>query len=510
LYYAALGDLGLLRAALEHYRLPYSERFGVRAIFTTLFCLTLLGKTTVESAKHLTRRSFGAVIGTERAPCVKTIRRKLKMLVRTRAAAGLGATLAGKWIETAHVGRSRLYVDGHMTTYSGKRKIREFWNAQRRMPLPGIMSYFVSDEQGRPLLLVSGDVGGSLAKEMRGIVQRVQDVMGQDKFTVIFDRGGYDGELFGWMVAEGIDFITYQKGSPNLPQERFALREARVDGERHRLWISEDEARVGNSGPWRRVTVRTPDGGHQTPILTSLPQGELSALRVASLIFKRWRQENFFKYMKEHHGLDELHGQDWEPRPGEPVPNPERERLRAKVRDMRRHASTLEARLAEGALFKPLPSSKEALETADAETLDELRSVRHEAHKLEEQLAACPEHVPAAQAGRDLAAMKLEAKWLIDRVKMTAYNAEESLLELMRRHYHNPLDCRDLLRAFTRLSGEIRTEDARVIVTLDPPDTPLHCRVLRGMCTDLTKLGATFPGTDIPVEYRVAMHYSKL
>ena len=77
LYYPALAAVGLVDVARSVFGLPRSERFGVRAVTLTLFFLTLLGKPTVESAKHLRRASFGAVVGSGRAPAVKTLRRKL-------------------------------------------------------------------------------------------------------------------------------------------------------------------------------------------------------------------------------------------------------------------------------------------------------------------------------------------------------------------------------------------------------------------------------------------------
>jgi hypothetical protein len=59
-------------------------------------------------------------------------------------------------------------------------------------------------------------------------------------------------------------------------------------------------------------------------------------------------------------------------------------------------------------------------------------------------------------------------------------------------------------------SGEIDTTEQGVTVTLDPPDTPIHRRALRGLVDDLNTIGTTFPGTDVPVTYKVAMHHSEL
>jgi len=105
--------------------------------------------------------------------------------------------------------------------------------------------------------------------------------------------------------------------------------------------------------------------------------------------------------------------------------------------------------------------------------------------------------------------VRLEHKAIIDRIKITAYNAEEWLLDLLVRHCPNPHDVRALLRFFAELSGEFRTTAEAVVVTLDPPDLPLHRQALRGLCADLNQLGATFPGTQLPVIYEVAVHHSE-
>ncbi|MHB1527688.1 MAG: hypothetical protein ACYCZN_15690 [Candidatus Dormibacteria bacterium] len=106
--------------------------------------------------------------------------------------------------------------------------------------------------------------------------------------------------------------------------------------------------------------------------------------------------------------------------------------------------------------------------------------------------------------------MLLERKAIIDRVKMTAYNAEEWLLERLASHHLNRHDIRLLLRSFAQLSGELRTTAQGVVVTLDPPDTPPHRRAPPGLCTDLSQLQTTFPGTDLPVTYEVAVHHSEV
>jgi len=515
LYYPALQALGLLEAAASCFRLAGAERFGVRAVMLTLFFLNLFSKTTVEAAKHLRRWEFGPLVGAGRAPAVKTLRRKLGALVQQGVASRFGEMLARRWVEQGVVATAYLYVDGHMKAYTGKRKLAECWNAQRRMPLPGLLTYFVNDQKGRPLLFVTEEANASLAQAMPRTVAAIRQVVGKRRFTVIFDRGGYDGKLFAWLQQEGIDFITYQRGKPELPAEQFRRRQCRFEGRRVRMHLAEDQVNVGRSGPWRRIVVRTRacteprSDGHQTPVLTSLATP--APAKIACLMFARWRQENFFKYSRQHQGLDQLMGYAWAEADGERlVPNPERKAVERELRAKRQDMARRRAELGQVLLDEPVwGRTAHGLKIAQRGAVGQLRALEEQIEALLDRRAELPKHVPLAHAGRR-EVLRLEHKAIIDRVKITAYNAEEWLLDLLVRHYPNRHDVRALLRSFAQLSGETRTTPQGIAVTLDPPDLPIQRRALRSLCADLNEITTTYPGTQLPLIYGVAMHHSEV
>jgi hypothetical protein len=249
LFYPALQVVGLLELAAQVYQLPGMLRFGVQQVFTELFCLALLQEPSVERVKHLLRSDLGAVMGSSKAACVKTLRRKLDELSRQRQAVHLGTLLARHWLEVGLINASYLYLDGHTKVYNGTRLVPEVWDSHRRMPLPGIVQYFVNDLHGRPLLVVTEDVRGNLAKSLPSVIAAVRKVVGDRRFTVIFDRGGYDGQLFTWLVEQHLDFITYQHDEVHLDDDLFTRREVRWGGQRVRFHIAEDAVTVGESGP---------------------------------------------------------------------------------------------------------------------------------------------------------------------------------------------------------------------------------------------------------------------
>jgi hypothetical protein len=191
------------------------------------------------------------------------------------------------------------------------------------------------------------------------------------------------------------------------------------------------------------------------------------------------------------------------------VPNPERRRAERALKAKRQELAQRKAALGQVLLDEPGGSGRtgDGIKISQGGAVGQLRALEKEIDKLLDRRAGLPTHVPVAEAGLQ-AVLRLEQKAIVDRIKMTAYNAEEWLLELLLRHYRNPHDARALLRSFAQLSGEIHATPQRVAVTLDAPDSPLHRRALRGLCADLSQVGATYPGTDLPVIYEVAMHHS--
>jgi hypothetical protein len=444
----------------------------------------LLQEPSVERVKHVLRSDLGAVMGSGQAACVKTLRRKLDELSQQRQAVHLGTLLARHWLEVGLVNASYLYVDGHVKAYNGTRLVPEVWNSHRRMPLPGIVQYFVNDLRGRPLLLVTEEVRGNLAKSLPAVIAAIRRVVGDQRFTVIFDRGGYDGQLFKWLVEQGLDFITYQRGEVHLDDEQFARREVRWDGQRVRFSIAEDAVTVGDSGPWRRVVIRTP--GHQRPILTSLDANTMAAGRVGALMLTRWRQENFFKYARAHLGLDVLTTYAAETAVDREVPNPAVKAARAELKRVRTTIQNVRAALGRTVALdagQPTPATDPARRAA---LMSELQQFEAKLKQIRDRLRSLPASVLLSTLGPLPQSPQLETKLIADAVKVAAYNAQSWLADRLARHYLNTNDLHDLLRSFAHLSGTlIRQADGGLRVCLQPPDLPLQRRALAGLCADL-------------------------
>jgi len=104
-----------------------------------------------------------------------------------------------------------------------------------------------------------------------------------------------------------------------------------LEGQRINFVLADQEVRLLRGQLSLRQVTRLADDGHRTPILTS--RRDLPAVQIAYRMFERWRQENFFKYLREEFALDALAEHRVEPDdPTREVLNPEWARVDAQLR----------------------------------------------------------------------------------------------------------------------------------------------------------------------------------
>jgi hypothetical protein len=196
--------------------------------------------------------------------------------------------------------------------------------------------FAAGDRAGEAHAMVSlVDLGWGLVEMLPVVLEEVRKLVGDRRVTVVFDRGGWSPKLFAKLLADGFDLLTYRKAPyPRLPRSRFTPHKATLDGREIEYLLADQGIYLeyGRKKKRKRVhlrqVTRLSDDGHQTPIVTS--RRDLCALEVAYRMFERWRQENFFKYLREEFALDALVDYATEPADAtRDVPNPERKKINA-------------------------------------------------------------------------------------------------------------------------------------------------------------------------------------
>ena len=224
-------------------------------------------------------------------------------------------------------------------------------------------------------------------------------------------------------------------------------------------------------------------------------------------MFERWRQENYFKYMREEFLLDALVDYRIEPEdPTRTVPNPERRALDKQIRTARAELDEIERRY--GAAVADTDQHRPTMRSFQI-AYDKLGKQLCAARKRLSKLKDRRRKLAARVEIRDLseqAVVKLatERKHLTDLIKMLAYQAESDLLNFLRPHYPRAeQEGRTLLHELFAISGDIHVTEDQLQVTLAPLSSPHRTRAALALCELLNQTATVFPGTCLRLRFAV-------
>ena len=509
----ALVDSGVFGAAREVYGSLAPAFYGLRTTIVTLLLMALLRVKRPEGLKEHSPRQLGRLLGLDRAPEVKTLRRKLRRLAACARAADFGRALAQRRVATRGHAMGFLYVDGHVRVYHGMRAIPKAHVARMRISMPATTDYWVNDAEGEPLFVVTTEANRGLVAMLPSVLEEVRDLVGERRVTVVFDRGGWSPKLFGELSADGFDILTYRKGRcRRIARRCFAPHETIVDDRKVRYLLDDRGIYVAYGPPkarkrlrLRQVTRLSPNG-HQTPIVTS--RRDLPAAEVAYRMFDRWRQENFFKYLREEYALDALVDHGVEPAdPAREVPNPARKRLDAELHKARAKLARLQAEYGLEAIEnrEDLRRTMRGFKIANAKLGRRVLDAMKRVAILEQKRARAPSRVPVQEAvDGDIVKLAVERKLLTDLLKMVAYQAESDLVRLVAPHYKRSEDeGRTLVQNALAATGDIDVTDTELRVRLQPLSSPHRTRALAALCERLNETTTSFPGTSLRLHFVV-------
>jgi transposase len=503
----ALVESGIFLLARKLYGEIGPAFYGLR---TTVLVLLVMALLRIKRPEHLKERDpavLGQLLGLDRAPEIKTLRRKLTRLAACHRAEQLGRELARHRVEKRGQVVGFLYVDGHVRAYHGKHTLPKAFVTTRRLAMPATTDYWINDSVGDPLLVLTASANAGLTKILPEVLAQVREVVGERRVTVVFDRGGYSPKLFAKILAQGFDLLTYRKGkSRRIAKRCFVRRRAKLDGR----WISYDlddcAVRLLKGKLRLRQVTRQSEDGHQTQVLTS--RWDLRDIEVAYRMFERWRQENFFKYMREEFLLDALIDYQIEPDdPTRTVPNPERRKLDKDIRAARVELAKLEQCFGAAAADNPegqRPTMR-GFKIAHGKLGKQLRTARERLAKLIDRRRDLPRRVEVQDTSQG-AVIKLatERKHLSNIVKMVAYQAESELVTLLAPHYARAdEEGRTLVHELFQAAADLDVTDSELRVTLHPLSSPHRTLAVKALCEQLDQTATTFPGSKLRLRFDV-------
>jgi transposase len=488
--------------------------YGLRTTLVAYILLALLRIPRPETLKEYAPGDLGRLVGLDRLPEVKTLRRKLARLASRKASQKFGRELAR--LRIAERGRMMgfLYIDGHVRAYHGKHTIPKAYLARTRLAVPGTTDYWVNDQKGEPLFVVTAEANAAMTRMLVPILEEVHHLVGpRRRVTIVFDRGGWSPKLFQKLLAMGFDILTYRKGRVRrIAEKRFVLRTGKLDGRPVKYLLHDQAVRFLRGKLRLRQVTRLTENGKQTPILTS--RWDLRDIVVAHRMFERWRQENFFKYMRQEFLIDALC--DYQVEPDDPersVPNPARKALDKELGKARARWNKLRQTYGDASLdyIEGRTPTMREFKAADQKIYQEIQEAAARVAELAAQQKSLPPRVPLAEArpDQDLVKLSTERKHLTNVLKLVAYQIESDLVNLLRPHYARAEDeGRTLIQTVLQSTAALEPTDRELRVTLSPLSSPHRSEAVAALCQDLNRAEACFPGTHLRMRFAVA-GYSK-
>ena len=526
----ALVAVGLLRHSAELYALPKGF-YGQSSVFVLLALMALARIDSIEQLRYAAAGEWGNLLGLDRIPEVRTLREKLKLLCTEQGrAARWNAALAKEWIDqhqTEHSPGLAFYIDGHVRVYHGElTKLPRHYVPRERFYLRATMDYWVNALDGQPFFYVNQEVDHGLVQAMREDVlpwleanvptsAEHQERMTADprvpRFTVIFDREGYSPDLFLELQQQRIAALTYHRypDGADWRAEEFQEQAVKlVSGQTVRMKLAERGTHVGKRpGLWVREVRKLGADGHQVSIVSTNFWGD--AASQAAALMARWSQENFFKYMREHFGLDALVQYGTEDIPATvTVVNPAWKELNGEVR--KKHAELKNLQKSQHKVGLTQPLSEAAVRTYEqhqGELQECIEQLQPALVQLKQRRKQTPRQIPVQDLPEPdrFTRLRTERKYFLDTIKMIAYRAETSMASTVREKLKRSDDARALLRQIYHTEVDLTPDpDAKTLtIRLHYLTQAAHDTAVRYLCEELTATETIFPGTDLRLVFKI-------
>ena len=481
--------------------------YGLRGVLLTLVFMGLLRLRNPEQLKGRAPGEFGLLLGLDRAPEVKTLRRKLDEMGLRGLAPTLQQRFAERWVEAASEPLGVLYLDGHVRVYHGHQHQLPKHHVQKRgRPMPGTQDFYVNDARAEPLFVITAPATEGLVTMIEEyLLPEIRNLVADPvrRLTVVFDREGWSPDAFLRFAQLGFDVLTYRKGKQSTWQRRFFDEVSEiVDGREVVYQLAQRRVRLRNGLRVREVR-RLTDDGHQTAVITT--NETLSTFQVAHRMFSRWRQENFFRYMQHEFDLDHMCTYDVEAAdPKRRVSHPERTKLEQQIKTKQASLDRVAGRRGH---LKPGGKLRVEHRSLNEDEVDEwLRKREQEIARLQACRDTLPKEVALDEVfdAAQIVQLERERKTLTDLFKMIAYRAESQMARglnlLFKRHED---EARNFLQSIFQATADLLPDTSRDTLTVrfHGLSSPRASRALAGLCETANDTHTCYPGTNLRMRF---------
>ena len=402
-----------------------------------------------------------------------------------------------------------LYFDEHFLPYYGIEHIPAGFFSQRRLAIGGNHQFWTHDPNGHPFFVITTSARLKLREMIPNLISRAREITGRKRLTIVFDRGGYDIKLFETINKyKTVTFITWakyvnEKTLNQIPEDKWQNFSVTTDKEKvkYKLYgttkiIKEGRTKTNQGRKLKTLKVRM-------IVLWRLKTNKKTALytndfkspieQLAFPMAQRWgAQENIFQKMMRRYNLNYHPGYYLEELINQPlVDNPKRKKLKKIIKELELSIIKEKSNLATRMLnLKNVNISVEKYRQRQVKSLGKITEKQKELDNLKRELETLPPKVSILEvlAGEKMSQFDLEKKKIYDVIQIAAYNSEQMILDLLKKHYHNKRDIEQILDKIINHGGAIKLYNGKLYVLLDPIVTPRYRRAAIGLCQEINQM----------------------
>lgn len=475
-----------------------------------------------EQLKHISPGDYGKLLGVDRIPEAKCLRKKLKAICDQKRSGQWNMALARQW---SGAGKNDFfYIDGHIQVYYGYQgQLGKKHVSRQKLCLPGMQEFWVNDPEGMPYFYITGEVNEKLQEVLlsRIIPALLQDItpkyseeeLSRDpdlpRFTIVFDREAYSPALFQNLWDQHrVAVLTYRKNVKDYwPDEAFTTHTVFVEGHPMEMELARREV-ILNGVSLQEIRRKTKNG-HQTSVLTT--NKKLTTTMVAIYMFARWNQENFFRYMRQDYDFDRLLQYAVDQLDSDfLVVNPAYNKLSYKLKKIREKINRRKA-----LLYSLIEENvEEALEKTPAflarQTYieEELNQLLEEEQKFISERNKTAYRIKIKDMPEEVRYNKLhqESKYFQNIIKMICYRAETSFALMLSENYKKSInEKRALAKNVIKSPIDLYVDQDNNIlqINLYSQATPRDNLAVKQLCEKLNQFNTKYPGTNLTLNFKI-------
>jgi len=368
------------------------------------------------------------------------------------------------------------YFDPHTKHYTGMQNVLKGWCARIRWADKVLHSDFVHTAAGDPVYLECADNYQDMRQRFEALLPRFRQVLeipANKLITWVIDRGIFSQEVFNKAIeAPDYHLITWEKNyrrgqwDESRRSGQYMLQRTRNHAQDKRAYRFEyiDQSWAKNPKMRQLIVLATNPKGRRVEVGILTDDKQRPAAQIVHLIFNRWIQENDFKYLDEHFGINQITSYASVAYERLEVRLEEKQIKSGAYKALEKELAQIKNQLGKLLLAEHQHPAKSTVRTNRiAQRTEELSQVQARKDQTAKEVSRLEVLIE-----QQMVRLDTRNKRLMDSLKLIARNAFYRALAPFKNAYNNYRDDHEFFRNLTQADGVLRESTDKVEAYLMP------------------------------------------